>query len=68
MQELQEMQVQSLDREDPLEEETATHPSIREDRGAQRTIVQRVVKSQTWQSSKACTTTNFEQKVKILYG
>ena len=35
MQELQEMQVQSLDREDPLEEETATHPSIQDDRGAQ---------------------------------
>ena len=28
MQEKQEMQVQSLDREDPLEEEMATHSSI----------------------------------------
>ena len=28
MQEAQEMQVQSLDQEDPLEEEMAAHPSI----------------------------------------
>ena len=28
MQEMQEMQVQSLGREDPLEEDMATHPSI----------------------------------------
>ena len=28
MQEQQEMQVQSLGREDPLEEDTATHPNI----------------------------------------
>ena len=52
MQETQEKQVQFLCREDPLEEEMATHSSILAcgnpmDRGAWRAIVYRVAKSQT---------------------
>ena len=43
------MQVQSLGREDPLEEETATHSSLLEnstDRGAGRATVHGVAKTQ----------------------
>ena len=42
------MQARSLDWEDPLEEEIATHSSILAmDRGAWQSIVHRVAKSQT---------------------
>ena len=49
---MQEMQVQSLDWEDPLEEEMATHPSTLawkkpKDRGAWQATFHRVAKSQT---------------------
>ena len=49
---MQETQVQSLSREDPLEEEMATHSSILAwripmDRGAWRATVHGVAKSQT---------------------
>ena len=52
MQESQEMWVQSLGREDPLEEDMATHSSILAwkipmDRGAWQATVHRVTKSQT---------------------
>ena len=52
MQETQEMQVLSLDPEGPLEEEMAIHSSILTwknpmDRGAWRTIVHRVARTQT---------------------
>ena len=52
MQEMQEVQVQSLGREDPLEEGMATHSSILAwkipmHRRAWRAIVHRVAKSQT---------------------
>jgi len=52
MQETQETQVQFLGREDPLEEEMATHSSILArknpmDRGAWRGIVQRIGKNWT---------------------
>ena len=43
MQETQEMRVQSLGQEDPLEDSMATHSSIL----AWKAIVQRVTKSQT---------------------
>ena len=57
MQETQEMQVQPMDREDPLEKEMATHSSILAwknplERGTWWTIVQRVTKSQTQLSDK----------------
>ena len=52
MQETQEMRVQSLGQEGPLEEGVATHSSILAwrismDRGAWRATVHRVAKSQT---------------------
>ena len=50
MQEMQETQVQSLGREDPLEEGMATQYSCLEnpmDRGAWQAIVNRVTKSRT---------------------
>ena len=52
MQETQKMWVQSMDWEDPLEEEMATHPSILAwenpmDRGAWRVTVHEVSKSWT---------------------
>ena len=53
---MQEMQIQSLGQEDPLEKEIATHSSIPAwknamDRGTQEATVQRVEKSQTQLSS-----------------
>ena len=55
---MQEMQVWSLGREDPLEEGMATHSSIlpgeSHDRGAWRTSVHRVAKSQTRLCNWAC--------------
>ena len=55
MQEMQEIRVRTLDREDPLEKEMASHSICLEnsclenpmDRGAWRTMVHRVAKSQT---------------------
>ena len=52
MQETQKTQIQSLDREDPLEEGLETHSNILAwripmDRGAWQAIVQRISKSQT---------------------
>ena len=52
MQETQEMWIQSLGWEDPLEKGMATHSSILAwrilmDRGAQRAIADRIAKSQT---------------------
>ena len=57
MQEIQEMWVQSLDREDTLEEEMATHSSIltwrmSTDKGAWWATVHGVAKSQTPLSSQ----------------
>ena len=57
MQETEEMQVQSLGWEDPLEEEMATHSSILGEFQGQRNltgIVHAVTKSQTWLSNWAC--------------
>ena len=50
---MQEMQVQPLGQEDPLEKEMATHSSILAlknpmDRGAWQTTVHGVTKSRTW--------------------
>ena len=55
MQEIQEMCVQSLGWEDPLEEQMTTHPSILYlenpmDRGAHQATAHRVAKSPTWLS------------------
>ena len=52
LKEMQETWVQSLGREDPLEEQIRTHSSILDlenpmDRGAWQAIVHRVAKSQT---------------------
>ena len=48
MKEMKEMQVQSLGREDPLEEDMATHSSILAmDRGAWRATAHKVAESQT---------------------
>ena len=56
MEEAQELQVQSLGREDPLEKEMATYSSILAwripmDRGACQATVYGVTKSQTWVST-----------------
>ena len=58
MQEMQDMLVQSLGGEDPLEEEMATHSTILAwripmDRGTWRATVHRVAKSQTRLSTHA---------------
>ena len=55
MQETQDLQVQSLGQEDPLEEEMATHSTFllgqpHGQRGAWQTTVHRVAKSLTWLS------------------
>ena len=55
MQDMQEMQVQSLGWEDPLEKEMATHSSILAwensmDRETWKVIVHGVAESQTWLS------------------
>ena len=54
------MRVWSPGREDPLEEETATHSSLlawknSTDRGTSWTTVHRVPKSEAWQSTHTCT-------------
>ena len=58
MQEMQEMQVQSLGQEDPLEREMATHSSILPGKShGQRSwqaAVHRVIKSQTQLSAHSC--------------
>ena len=68
MQELQEMQVQSLGHEDPLEEGMATHSSILAwripvDRGAWGATVHGVAKSQTQLSYQALHTTDTKYKI-----
>ena len=60
MQETQEMQVQSLGQEDPLEKELATHSSIlclenSMDRGAWQATVRGVTESDTTEQSSAHT-------------
>ena len=63
MQETQETQVPSLDQEDPLEEEMATHSSILawknpKDRGAWWATVHGVTKSQMTEQLNTTTPTN----------